>query len=111
MRPLTNARLLLLGRLVIVKGFHDDIFSDTLPGTTEQICPLAVPLLGGPEDSTAGGSMKKNLKMSPLDGKVAANCRHRGQTDQEKGVVDKDTEILRVPHLNVVLLVRVSITF
>ncbi len=108
MRPLSNARLLLLGRLVLVKGFHDDFLSESLPGTTEQIGTLAVPLLGGCEDSAAGGSMKNSTKFSPLNGKVATNCIHRGQPDQAKGMVDKDTESLRIPHLNVVLLVRIS---
>lgn len=92
---------------MLVKGFHDDFLSDNLPGTTDQISTLAVPLLGVCEDNTAGSSASNTKEISRLNEKVAADCINRGQTDQTKGMVKKDTEILSVPHLNIVLLVRV----
>ena len=111
MRPLTNGRLLLLARLVFVKGYNGDRLADDLTASVDQCCTLAQPLLQGLDEGLSGDKMKRNMKINPMNGKLSADAINIGRMDQTLAADDKDTEAIRIPHLNTVLLVGIIYEF
>ena len=111
MRPLTNGRLLLLARLVFVNGYNGDRSADDLTASVDQCCTLAQPLLQGLDEGLSGDKMKRNMKINPMNGKLSADAINIGSMDQTLAADDKDTEAIRIPHLNIVLLVGIIYEF
>lgn len=105
MKPLSHGRLLLLGRLLLVKGYHDDRLFGTLTTSVDENCSLVQPLLDAPDDVFSNSVMKSNMKINPISDKFAADVKSDKRMDPATGLDDKDTDLHRIPHLNIVLLV------